>query len=216
MLAKIAQECRVKVPLTRDGLNACGADRRGHQTNVTLCFSAGQAMLAAKAGATFISPFIGRLDDIGADGMELIREIRADLRQLRLRRPRSWPPRSAPSATSRCSARRRRCRDHAARSAQGPLQAPVNRQGARNLPRRLGQDGPEDRLIQDFKFDDFQSPAIAPGFFFAWFAILFPRKQRRASGCGKTSSTDEDIIHKETKKTAPALQPNTNAQGQSP
>ena len=53
------------------------AGRRGHQVNVTLCFSANQALLAAKAGATFISPFIGRLDDIGPDGMDLIREIRA-------------------------------------------------------------------------------------------------------------------------------------------
>ena len=67
----------MKVPLTWDGLKACRALRqRGHKVNVTLCFSANQALLAAKAGATFISPFIGRLDDIGIDGMELIEEIR--------------------------------------------------------------------------------------------------------------------------------------------
>ena len=76
-LAAIAQNVTVKVPLTVDGLRAT-ADfaREGVQTNVTLCFSAAQALLAAKAGATFVSPFIGRLDDHGADGMELIRDIR--------------------------------------------------------------------------------------------------------------------------------------------
>ncbi len=76
-LAKIASNITVKVPLTWDGLRACKAlSGEGHTVNVTLCFSPNQALLAAKAGATFISPFIGRLDDIGADGMELIREIR--------------------------------------------------------------------------------------------------------------------------------------------
>ncbi|HRP11477.1 MAG TPA: transaldolase family protein, partial [Terricaulis sp.] len=68
----------VKLPLTVDGLKACKVlEEEGHPTNVTLCFSAVQALLAAKAGATFISPFLGRLDDNGADGMGLIREIRA-------------------------------------------------------------------------------------------------------------------------------------------
>ncbi|MCB1500589.1 MAG: fructose-6-phosphate aldolase [Bauldia sp.] len=77
-LAAIAPNVAVKVPLTWDGLKACRAlSQRGHKVNVTLCFSANQALLAAKAGATFISPFIGRLDDIGYDGMELIRQIRA-------------------------------------------------------------------------------------------------------------------------------------------
>jgi transaldolase len=77
-LAGIAPNVAVKVPLTWDGLKACRAlTQRGYKVNVTLCFSANQALLAAKAGATFISPFIGRLDDIGYDGMELIREIRA-------------------------------------------------------------------------------------------------------------------------------------------
>ncbi|MBB5519929.1 fructose-6-phosphate aldolase [Amphiplicatus metriothermophilus] len=76
-LAAIAKNVVVKVPLTIDGLKACRAlSGDGIGVNVTLCFSANQALLAAKAGATFISPFIGRLDDIGADGMELIREIR--------------------------------------------------------------------------------------------------------------------------------------------
>ncbi|MCB1483108.1 MAG: fructose-6-phosphate aldolase [Rhodobiaceae bacterium] len=76
-LAKIAKNVTVKVPLTWDGLKACRAlSDGGTMVNVTLCFSANQALLAAKAGATFISPFIGRLDDINLDGMDLIREIR--------------------------------------------------------------------------------------------------------------------------------------------
>ena len=76
-LAKIAPNIAVKVPLTWDGLKACKAlSGEGNMVNVTLCFSAAQALLAAKAGATFISPFIGRLDDIGLDGMELISDIR--------------------------------------------------------------------------------------------------------------------------------------------
>jgi transaldolase len=76
-LAAIAENVAVKVPLTWDGLKACRALRQlGHKVNVTLCFNANQALLAAKAGATFISPFVGRLDDIGLDGMELIGDIR--------------------------------------------------------------------------------------------------------------------------------------------
>ncbi|MBU2485953.1 MAG: fructose-6-phosphate aldolase [Alphaproteobacteria bacterium] len=77
VLAKIADNICIKLPLTLDGLKACRAlTSDGHMTNVTLCFSANQALLAAKAGASFISPFIGRLDDMGIDGMDLIREIR--------------------------------------------------------------------------------------------------------------------------------------------
>lgn len=76
-LAKIAHNITIKVPLTWDGLKACKAlSSDGHKLNVTLCFSPVQALLAAKAGATFISPFIGRVDDAGQDGMALIREIR--------------------------------------------------------------------------------------------------------------------------------------------
>ena len=76
-LAKVAKNVTVKVPLTWDGLKACRAlTGDGTMVNVTLCFTANQALLAAKAGATFISPFVGRLDDIGLDGMDLLREIR--------------------------------------------------------------------------------------------------------------------------------------------
>lgn len=77
-LRKIADNVCVKLPLTMDGLKACNTlSREGTPTNVTLCFSANQALLAAKVGATYISPFIGRLDDITLDGMELIEDIRA-------------------------------------------------------------------------------------------------------------------------------------------
>jgi transaldolase len=76
-LAKIGKNIAIKVPLTWEGLKACKAlSDEGRMVNVTLCFSPNQALLAAKAGATFVSPFIGRLDDINLDGMELIRDIR--------------------------------------------------------------------------------------------------------------------------------------------
>jgi transaldolase len=77
-LAKIHKNVTIKVPLTKDGLRACKALRgEGTNVNVTLCFSPSQALLAAKCGATFISPFVGRLDDVSQDGIELIRQIRA-------------------------------------------------------------------------------------------------------------------------------------------
>ena len=76
-LADIASNIAVKVPLTVDGLRTCKTlSDAGNMVNVTLCFSAAQALLAAKAGATFISPFVGRLDDMGMDGMALIESIR--------------------------------------------------------------------------------------------------------------------------------------------
>ena len=76
-LKGLAENIAIKVPLTWDGLKACKAlSDEGTMVNVTLCFSANQALLAAKAGATYISPFIGRLDDMGLDGMDLIEEIR--------------------------------------------------------------------------------------------------------------------------------------------
>ena len=76
VLCKIAKNVAIKVPLTLDGLKACRyfADK-GREVNVTLCFSAAQAILAAKAGAAYVSPFVGRLDDIGQDGLSLIEEI---------------------------------------------------------------------------------------------------------------------------------------------
>lgn len=78
VLSKIHENIVIKLPLNPEGLKACKAlSARGIKTNVTLCFQAGQALLAAKCGATYISPFVGRLDDISQDGMQLIREIRA-------------------------------------------------------------------------------------------------------------------------------------------
>jgi transaldolase len=75
-LASIHENIAVKVPLTKEGLRTCKAlSEQGSMVNVTLCFSASQALLAAKAGATFISPFIGRLDDRGEDGMQLVRDM---------------------------------------------------------------------------------------------------------------------------------------------
>jgi transaldolase len=75
-IAKIDQHMIVKVPLTRAGIQACKTlSDEGIRVNVTLCFSAAQALLAAKAGATYISPFVGRLDDVATNGMELVREI---------------------------------------------------------------------------------------------------------------------------------------------
>jgi transaldolase len=75
-IASIDPHMVVKVPLTKDGIKACKAlSGEGTPVNVTLCFSSAQALLAAKAGATFISPFVGRLDDIASNGMELIRDI---------------------------------------------------------------------------------------------------------------------------------------------
>ncbi len=75
-LAKIHENIVVKVPLIRDGIQACAAlSKEGIRVNVTLCFSPAQALIAAKAGAYFISPFVGRLDDIGFEGMDLIRQI---------------------------------------------------------------------------------------------------------------------------------------------
>jgi transaldolase len=78
VLSKIADNICIKVPLTPDGLRACRSIRKdlGRCVNVTLCFAANQALLAAKAGASFISPFIGRVDDVGEDGMNIIAEIK--------------------------------------------------------------------------------------------------------------------------------------------
>jgi len=75
-IAKLHQHMVVKVPLTKDGIKACRTlSGEGTKVNVTLCFSPAQALLAAKAGATYISPFVGRLDDISINGMEMVREI---------------------------------------------------------------------------------------------------------------------------------------------
>ena len=147
-LARIAKNVTVKVPLTWAGLKACKAlTSEETMVNVTLCFSANQALLAAKAGATFVSPFIGRLDDIGLDGMDLIREIRtiydnypALKTEILAASIRNVLPRQA----GRPDRRRRRHRP--ARRAEGPRRPPAHRQGRRDVPRRLEEDRPEHRL----------------------------------------------------------------------
>ena len=147
-LARIAKNVTVKVPLTWEGLKACRAlADEGTMVNVTLCFSANQALLAAKAGATFISPFVGRLDDTGADGMDLVREIRTiydNYPELEDADPgRLHPQRAA------CEAGRHdRCRrgHRSARGAAGLGQPSADRQGSRAVPQRLEEDGTADRV----------------------------------------------------------------------
>lgn len=95
-LRDIAENVAVKVPLTLEGLKTCRTlTDEGTMVNVTLCFSPTQAILAAKAGATFVSPFVGRLDDIGQDGMQLIADIVEITRTTTRSPPRCWSPRSA-------------------------------------------------------------------------------------------------------------------------
>ena len=92
-LASIDPHIVVKVPFTKDGVQACKTlSSEGKKVNVTLCFSPTQALIAAKVGATFVSPFVGRLDDIATSGMNLIARDRRDLRQLRVRAPKCWSP----------------------------------------------------------------------------------------------------------------------------
>jgi transaldolase len=149
VLAKIADNICIKLPLTLDGLKACRAlTSDGHQTNVTLCFSANQALLAAKAGATFISPFIGRLDDIAIDGMDLIREIRqiydnygfeteilaASIRTVNHVKEAALI--GADVATIPAS------------TIKSLVKHPAHRQGPGSLPRRLEEDRSEHRLIR--------------------------------------------------------------------
>ena len=148
VLSKIADNICIKVPLTLDGLKACRTIRTqmNRLVNVTLCFSANQALLAAKAGASFISPFVGRIDDTGSDGMELISEIRQiyDNYDYPDRDPHRLGPHREPCEAG--GADRRGCHHRAAGHAEGSGQPPADRQGARGFPGRLGQDRPEDRL----------------------------------------------------------------------
>ena len=130
-LAEIAPNIAVKVPLTWDGLKACKVlSDEGKMVNVTLCFSANQALLAAKAGATFISPFVGRLDDINLDGMELIADIRQIYDNYGFDDP--DPCRLDPHRQPRHAMRadRGRCDDRAAFGDQGDGVASADRQGA--------------------------------------------------------------------------------------
>ena len=147
ILRKIADNIAVKVPLTIDGLKTCKkltAD--GTMVNVTLCFSANQALLAAKAGATFISPFVGRHDDVGYPGMELIADIRLIYDNYDFPTEILVASRAQPDPHPRCRQDRRRRDDRAARRDPPALQAPAHRQRHKGLPRRLGKDRAEHRL----------------------------------------------------------------------
>ena len=145
-LADIAANVAVKVPSTWDGFRACRTlSQRGRNVNVTLCFSANQALLAAKAGAAYISPFVGRLDDLGLDGIEVIREIRTiydNDKSFKTRNPRVLDAHASPRQASGDG--RRRCRNGAAGSTEKSCQAPAHGQGARSFSRRLEEDGASD------------------------------------------------------------------------
>ena len=147
VLRKIADNIAIKVPLTDDGLKTCKAlTGDGTMVNVTLCFSAAQALLAAKAGATFISPFVGRHDDVGFDGMALIADIRLIYDNYDFATADPGRQRPPPDARRRSGEDRRRRDDGAAQDHPPAVQAPADRQRHQELPRRLGEDRPEDRL----------------------------------------------------------------------
>lgn len=128
-LAKIAKNIAIKVPLTWDGLKACKYfTERGTMVNVTLCFSAAQAILAAKAGATFVSPFVGRLDDVGQDGMQLIAEICTILPAIRLfQNAGAGGLGEEPDARGVCRENGRTCRHHSAFDVEAAHLAPADR-----------------------------------------------------------------------------------------
>ncbi len=147
VLRRIAKNVAVKVPLTPDGLRACRhLSDDGAMVNVTLCFSAAQALLAAKAGASFISPFVGRLDDIGQDGMALIADIVQIYRNYALQDRGAGGLRAPPDPRDHRGQARRPRRHAAARGAAPALQPSADRQGSCRLPCRLGEDRPADRM----------------------------------------------------------------------
>ena len=144
--AKLAPNIVVKVPMSEEGLEAISRlAEEGIKTNCTLIFTANQGLLAAKAGASLLSPFVGRLDDINQDGMDVIRELVAIIDGLRDRLRSSGGLDSPPATRDRGGAARLARRDVAVQglSADGP--PPAHRQGHQDLPRGLGQ-GPQGRL----------------------------------------------------------------------
>ena len=139
-IAAIDEHMVVKVPFTRDGVKACKTlSGEGIPVNVTLIFSATQALLAAKVGASFVSPFIGRLDDIATDGMHLDRGDRRDLRQLRVRHRGAGRQRPAPRPhRPGRAAGRRRVHVPAGRD-RADVQASAHGHRAREVPEGLGE-----------------------------------------------------------------------------
>ena len=135
------------MPLTPDGLKTCKAlSGDGTMVNVTLCFSANQALLAAKAGASFISPFVGRLDDIGQPGMELIADIRLIYDNYDFATEILVASVRNPIHVARSRQDRRRRDDRAAGGHLAVVQASADRRRHRRLPQGLAGDRPEDRL----------------------------------------------------------------------
>ena len=136
--AAIHEQVVVKIPITPDGLKAIKTcSDEGIRVNVTLCFSANQALMAAKAGATYISPFIGRLDDLGQDGMELNQHSPQNLRQLRIYNPGAGREFALAQTRRRMRPRRRRCGNPSARCIGQVTRTSPNRHRSGTLPQRL-------------------------------------------------------------------------------
>ena len=148
VLRGIAKNIAVKVPLTPDGLRACRRlSEEGAMVNVTLCFSPAQAILAAKAGATFVSPFIGRLDDVGEHGMQLISDIVTIFRNYDYFKTEVLRRLGAhPDACGRGGQDRRAYLHRAAGGSTAVVQSSADRQGTGGVPGRLVEDRPAHRL----------------------------------------------------------------------
>ena len=146
-LAQLAPNIAVKLPLTWDGLKACRTlSEEGRMVNVTLCFSANQALLAAKAGATFISPFVGRLDDINLDGMDLIRDIRTIYDNYGFETEILAASIRSVNHVRGGGADRRRRHHRPGRGAAQARRASADRQGPDGVPEGLVGHRPEDRI----------------------------------------------------------------------
>ena len=138
--AAIHEQVVVKIPITPDGLKAIKAcSDEGIRVNVTLCFSATQALMAAKAGATYISPFIGRLDDLGQDGMELIRTVRQIYDHYGFCNASARREFAVAQTRRRMRPRRRGCGDASARRVGQVARASPNRHRLGTLPQRLAR-----------------------------------------------------------------------------
>ncbi len=139
-LALIDEHIVIKVPFTKDGVRACKTlASEGHRVNVTLIFSAAQAWLAAKVGAAYVSPFVGRLDDIGATGMSLVREIVDIFDNSELTTEVLVASVRNPDSHHRGGADGRRRCDGTGRGHRAVLQAPAHRHRPRAVPQRLGE-----------------------------------------------------------------------------
>ena len=145
-LVKFGPDIVIKIPLITEGLRAVKAlTAEGVKTNVTLCFSAVQALLAAKAGATYISPFVGRLDDISQDGMELIEQILEIYANYGFKTKVLVASVRHPIHVLAVGPARRRRRDHPVQRDRAARQPPAHQVRAREVPRRLGE-GAEDEV----------------------------------------------------------------------